>query len=383
MNKMKIKASTIMNQFQPMRQPQNAAVSGGDINIYEPQTMKPAVQKRMRVTTFLRDMLAPGFDTFPTKHVIFDFKKNRQRVAPLIAQGSNPINVRRDGFRTETYEAPFISLASPYDVDLLQSRMAGEAVFGGLTPEERALRMMQQDFAEMDDMIVRREEIMLAQMMQTGIVILDGYIDDAASVIRQDTLNYEIPNIINLSGTDVWSDSGSKKYEDLEQAVKLSRQAGYNPEIAILGEDAWKNMRADSDFMNQYMDVRRARFGSIDPSPNVMDGNGYTYIGRLTELGIDLYRYDAWYYDDDAQTLKPYIDPEKVVVSPRDVAEMLYGATTQIPEGSDSYVTIEAPRATKVTVNRETDTKKLIVKSRPIPQPYDVSAWSVIVTEEE
>ncbi|PSJ57170.1 hypothetical protein, partial [Brevibacillus brevis] len=68
------------------------------------------------------------------------------------------------------------------------------------------------------------------------------------------------------------------------------------------------------------------------------------------------------------------------IVAPRNIGELLYGANTFIPEGSINYVTVAGPRATKVTVNHETDVKSLIVKSRPLPKPFDVSAWSVIKT---
>lgn len=361
--------------------PQNAATTtGGNISIYEPQTMLPAFQRRLPVTTFLRDMFFPGETTFNTKHVLMDFYKNRQRVAPLVAEGSLPVNIKRIGYETRIYTPPFINLSSPLDLDILQTRLPGEAIFGGLTPEERCIQQMNKDFLELSDMITRREELMGAELLQTGKVTVAGYIDDAATVVRTDTVDFGFDNVINLTGGDQWFESTSKKYNDLERAVTLSRQAGYNPTIAIFGSDAWADLRADENFMKQFMDLRYAQFGALNPQLNLESGNGFTYIGRLTELGLDLYRYDAWYFDDTTQALKPYIDPEKVIVAPRNIGEFLYGANTFIPEDSINHVTVEASRATKVNVNRETDVKSLIVKSRPLPKPFDVSAWSVIKT---
>ncbi|MDX5091606.1 major capsid protein [Lactobacillus crispatus] len=375
---MKIKQSALAGRFMS---PQNAiATTGGSISIYEPQTMLPAFQRRMPVTTFLRDMFFAGETTFDTKHVIMDFYKNRQRVAPLVAEGSLPINIKRDGFETKIYTAPFINLASPIDTGMLQSRLPGEAVFGGMSPDERAVQQMNRDFLELSDMITRREELMDAELLQTGKVTVSGYIDDAATIVRTDTIDFGFENTINLTGGSQWNQTTSKKYEDLEEAVRKSRKAGYNPTIALLGEQAWADLRADDNFMTKFMDLRYAQFGTINPQLNIESGNGYTYIGRLTELGLDLYRYDAWYFDETTQTLKPYIDPEKIIVAPRNIGEMLYGANTFIPEDSINYVTVEATRATKVTVNRDTDVKSLIVKSRPLPKPFDVSAWSVIKT---
>ncbi|MGG3208552.1 major capsid protein, partial [Brevibacillus brevis] len=122
----------------------------------------------MPVTTFLRDMFFPGEETFDTKHVLVDFYKNRQRVAPLVAEGSMPINIKRDGFETKIYTPPFINLSSPIDISMLQTRMPGEAVFGGMSPDERAVQQMNRDFLELSDMVTRREELMGAELLQTG-----------------------------------------------------------------------------------------------------------------------------------------------------------------------------------------------------------------------
>lgn len=378
---MKLRQSTIMNTLLGGR-PQNA-VQGSGVSIYEPQTMTSPFSKRMPVTTFIRDTFFPGVQTFPTKHVLMDFKKNKQRVAPFVAEGSKPINIRRDGYQTEIYTPPFISLSAPYDVDLLQARLPGEGVFNsGMTPEERALLLMQNDYNELDDMITRREEVMASELLQSGIVSVSGYIDDTATKVRTDTVDFGFDNVLNLTGGSQWNQSTSKKYDDLYEAVTLVRKAGYNPERVILGEQAARNLLADEAFMNKYMDKRYAQFGAINPQLNITNGNGYAYIGHLTELGIDLYQYIAWYWDDTDGKLKPYIEPNKVIVGTPNLGELMYGAITQIPEDSINFVTIEAPRVSKVTVDRNVDTKSLILKSRPIPKPFDVDSWAVINTSQ-
>lgn len=377
---MKIKQSVFQNYISGIRN--SATINDGSINIYEPQTMVPAFNKRMPVTTFLRDTFFPGYSPFSTKHVLMDFYKNRQRVAPLVAEGSKPVNILRDGYRTEIYTPPFINISRPYDTDLLNTRLPGENVFGGMTPEERAVALMQQDFQELDDMIIRREEVMIAELLQTGAVTVSGYVDDTATKVRTDTVDFGFDNVINLSDTDQWSNSDSDKYDDLYEAVSVVRKAGYNPQVVVLGEMAWKYLREDEKFMSK-MDLRYAQFGAINPQLNIQNGNGYAYIGRLTELGLDLYQYIAWYYDETEKKLKPFIEPNKVIVGATNIGEMLYGANTIIPEDSIDFVTVNGPRATKVTVDRNSDTKSLIVKSRPIPKPFDVSSWAVINTVEE
>lgn len=377
---MKVRQGVVMNHIR--NRFNMASVQGGDMNIYTPQTMLRPVTKRMPVTTFIRDTFFPGFETFPTKHVVMDFYKNKQRVAPFVAEGSRPINIRREGYRTEFYTPPFINISVPYDTDLLQTRLPGEQVFGGMSPEERAMAMMQQDYQELDDMIVRREEVMAAELLQYGTVTVTGYVDDSATQVRTDTIDYGFENVINLTGSSQWNQPDADPYADLEAAANLVRQGGYNPEVVVLGEEAARRLLQNERIL-KLLDVRNAFFGEINPQLNLQNGNGYAYLGRLAGLGLDLYQYLAWYYDETTENLKPYIEPNKVIVGSRDLGEMLYGANTIIPEDSINFVTVEGPRVAKVTVNRDTDTKSLIVKSRPIPKPFDVSAWAVINTVAE
>ncbi|MFD0710629.1 major capsid protein [Paenibacillus sp. GCM10027626] len=382
---MKIKQSQLVNRARgAVSSPQNSAsVTGGNINIYDPQSTMQPFSKRLPVTTWIRDTFFPGVETFPTKHVLMDFYKNRQRVAPLVAEGSRSINVKRDGFQTKIYTAPFINISRPIDVDLLQSRQFGEQVFNSpMTPEDRALALMQRDYNELDDMITRREEVMSAELLQTGKVTLTGYVDDTATKVRTDTVDYGFENIINLTGASQWDQANPKMLGDLQDAAAMVRMAGYDPSIALLGSNAADEFLQDETIL-KLMDFRRADFGSIAPQENLKNGNGYTYLGRLRKPGIDLFQYDAWYWDDTDEKLKPYIDPDVVIVGSRDLGEILYGAITQIPEDSNNFVTYEAIRVPKVSINRDDDVKKLMLKSRPIPKPLDVAAWAVINTKQK
>ncbi|WP_020621017.1 major capsid protein [Paenibacillus daejeonensis] len=378
---MKIKQSQLMNRA-GARRPQNIATTqGGDFNIYEPQSTMPAFQRRMPVTTWIRDTFFPGVHTFPTKHVLMDFYKNRQRVAPYVAENSKSINIKRDGFRTDIYTAPFINISRPYDVDLLQNRQFAEQVFNSpTTPQDRAIALMQRDYNELDDMITRREELQVAELLQTGIVTITGYVDDTATVVRTDRIDYGFENIINLTGTSQWDGANPNMLGDLDEAAALVRSAGYNPDFAMFGKNAAWNFLQDEKIL-KLMDYRRADFGSLAPDERLVNGNGYTYLGRLRKPGIDLFQYDAFYYDDTTEDLHPYIDPDRVVVGSRNLGEMLYGAITQIPENSDNFVTYEGSRVPKVTIDRNSDTKSLLLKSRPVPLPYDVAAWAVINTK--
>jgi hypothetical protein len=371
---MKVSQAGFINVLRGDRVVNQADITNGDINSYQPRTMMPAFRKRMPVTTFLRDRYFPGVRLFDTKHVDMDYYKGGQEVAPFVLEGSGPVNIKRTGFKTQSYTAPYINVGCPYDVDLLQTRLPGEEIYGGLTPEERAARLLQEDYQELDDRIVRREEVIAAQCLQTGVVTLAGYVDDAGEIAKTNTLDFDFENDITLTGDDRWGQPGSDKYAALEENVERVRKAGYNPTDVVLGSNAKKLLLTDNDFISRHFDRRKANFGILNPQLQIDNGNGYAYLGNLSELGVDLWVYLAWYKDMDG-TVKPYIEDNRVLILPRDIGEFLYGAVTLIPEGSDDFVTVAGTRVPKVTVDWTKDTKQLSVKSRPVVKPNDVTAW--------
>lgn len=354
---------------------QTQTIVGGNININEPRTMLPSYQKNLPVTTFLRDRYFPGVKTFHTKHVDMDFYKGGQEVAPFVAENSGPVYIKRKGFQTKSYTAPFINIGVPYDTNLIGARLPGEIIYNPLTPEERASILMQQDYNELDARITRREELMAAQCLQTGIVIVKGYADDKGTVVREDTIDFDFDNNITLEGNERWDQTAPDMYGTLKDGVTLIRQAGYNPIDVILGATASKHLLENEDFLKRYMDRRYAQYGVINPQLNINNGNGYCYLGRLTELGVDLWSYLAWYQDPDTGLTTPYVEDNRVIIAPQNIGEFLYGAITQIPEDSDDFVTIEGTRVPKLIVDRKTDTKELSLKSRPVVKPNDSTSW--------
>ncbi len=92
------------------------------------------------------------------------------------------------------------------------------------------------------------------------------------------------------------------------------------------------------------LDLRLVETGQIDPQALP---NGVTYIGRIAELGLNIYSYDEWYIDDDG-TEKPMV-PEKTVTiaSSRARFDMLYGAYIDMEMG-----TMDLPRIPRSWVEK-------------------------------
>ncbi len=91
-----------------------------------------------------------------------------------------------------------------------------------------------------------------------------------------------------------------------------------------------------------------------------------------------MYSHNAWYNKSDGE-LTPYLDPNTVIITPKNIGEMLYGAITIIPHpDSSEFVTYVQKRVPKISINHYDNIKQLSLYSRPLPKISDVDMWTSI-----
>jgi hypothetical protein len=344
-----------------------------DINLFTPRSMSPAFEKNMPVTTFIKDTFFGEVNLHPTEKIDMDFKKGGYIVAPFVAPRAGGVNVGRGGYETKSYIPPLIAPERPISPDVLQMRLPGEYIHTTMTPEERQDYYLQRDTQELHDSITRREEVMCGQLISTGKISVRQYASDDLDDYIDEDIDYQIPasNIVTLTGDEKWNGASAKIYENLEAGVEAVLQAGYTPEYCILGKNAWTEMRKDPTIL-EMMNKLKFDIGNLKPELRTKNGNGLKYCGTLTELGIDLYTYYAWYKDYDG-TLKPIYPNDRFSILPSNFGSIEYAAITQI-EDDEMFHTYEAARVPQIIINKGSNVKKLRLQSRPIPKPYDIAA---------
>ena len=145
-----------------------------EVSIYEPRTMGRVVQKLPPVRTFFRSTFFKHEETFVTKNVDVDFKKGSRKVAPFVSRVIGGKVVPNTGYETKTYTPPLVAPEKVTTVDDLLQRRPGESLYSGRTPAERAVLKMADDFKELREMILRREELMCVQTIFTGTIPIIG-----------------------------------------------------------------------------------------------------------------------------------------------------------------------------------------------------------------
>lgn len=162
------------------------------VSIYEPRTMMGVIRKMPPAHTFFRSTFFSHEQTFVTETVDMDFKKGARKLAPFVSRVVGGKIVPNTGYETRTYKPTLIAPDKITTIDDLLDRQPGEQLYSERTPAQRAVIKMREDFTELREMIVRREEWMCAQAMLTGKIVVVG-----EGV--KDVIDFQFTNLVDIS----------------------------------------------------------------------------------------------------------------------------------------------------------------------------------------
>ena len=337
-------------------------------NIYQTRTMMKAVILMKPVHTFLRDTFFSNKDTQLTETVDVDIKKGKRPMAPFVAPRIGGVVVDRDGFETKTLKTPKIAPERVLNLDDINKRGMGEAVYSTRTPEERARELLATDLIDLDELITRREEWMCREVLFNGKVLITG------EGFEQE-VNYNFTNKETLIGAALWTATTSDPFADLKKwRLEVIQNTGKSPNIAIFASDVVDTFLGNEKVKTRLYNLRM-NLGIIEPS---IKDDAVTFIGKIAELGLEIYAYDEWYLDDDG-TEKPFIPEGNILIGSKGMNQIVYGAVTQMENGN--FITYEGERVPKQWADDKNEVRMLRMTSRPLPAPRDVDSWYVAVVK--
>jgi len=347
---------------------------GNAINLYETRTMMAAIERMMPARTFFRDTFFSDSETYVTEKIDVDFKKGKRKMAPFVAPRVGGITMDRDGYVTKSYTPPRIAPQRALSKDDIAARAMGEALYSKTTPEQRAAQLLGKDLAELDEYITRREEWMCREVLINGKVTMKGLVDDTSNKTIDEVVDYNFTNKETLAGTAKWDTATADPYEDLKRwRLAVIKSSGRAPNVCIMASDVAEKFIQNGKIQALF-DKKSITVGTIEP---IIKNDAVTFIGKITELGLEVYSYDEWFLDDDG--VEQPMMPEKTLLLARtDMGKRIYGAITQM-DANENFVTIEGERVPKVWADNGNDVKMVKVSSRPLPVPEDVDDWYVAV----
>ena len=343
-------------------------------SIYEPRTMGKVITRMPQTNTFLRDTFFKHVETFATKSVDVDFKKGSRKIAPYVHRKIGGKTIPNSGYQTKSYTPPLLAPNKVTTIDSLLTRMAGENPYSGKTPAERAVAKMAQDFSELNEMIVRRVELMCAQ------AIFNGKIEVVGEGVNEE-IDFGFSNKETIStATKKWSNAASNPLADLKRWHKQVQKTGFvNCNICIMSDDV-ADAFINHEKIQKLLDTKNYNLAVINPKQLP---NGVTYVGTINELGLDIYTYNEWYLDDWTDAEKPTEKPlvpqgTLALLSTNANYSVNYGAITLLDERTGQFNTVEGQVVPDTWVERNPSRRFLQLNSSPLPIPHEVDSLSLI-----
>ncbi|MEI6286225.1 MAG: major capsid protein [Bacillota bacterium] len=331
------------------------------INIFDTRTMLQAVEQIPPVRTFIRDTFFTNIREFDTAKVDVDLVKGNRRIAAYVNRNLPGKPVDRQGYSTSTYTPPKVEPMRTTTAEQLMKRLPGETPYAALSPQQRAMQQLTKDLIDNDTEITRREEVMCAQALFNGKINIVG--DGVNDVMDFGLTNFE----------DVlvkWDAPAALPYDDIQKwQLRVQMLTGVTPNMLILATDAAKafiNSAQIQKIVSTFRDLR------IELAPQSRP-NGTTFVTRIVELGIDIYAYNEWYYDDTTKTTLPIV-PQGMALLASSGANfhMLYGACAATI--NDELVILGAKRLPRSWTENNPPVRFVATASAPLPVPVMIDS---------
>lgn len=230
----------------------------------------------------------PNAITYSSEYLDVDFKKGGRSMAPFVVPGSQGVNMQRDGFETKSYKAPLMKPKRVLTAEQLQKRLAGESVYSGRTPQQRAEEYRAEDIKELTDMCTRTEEYMAAKLLIDGSYTINGYADDGKTQ-KIDTISFNFTQKQTLSGTDTWDKDTSDAYGNLQEASKtIRRNAGLTPTIMMCSEATSNLLLNNKSIYDKLLIPSRDNAALMSFAPKIQSPEVMRF-GLLGALGLEMY----------------------------------------------------------------------------------------------
>jgi hypothetical protein len=251
----------------------------------------------------------PRVITSDREEIVFDqITDGTRRLAPFVAPNVQGRVLREKGYTTKTFRPAYVKPKHVVDPSRAIPRLAGEAIGGEMSMQERYDAVVAENLRMEKVMIQNRLEWMGCRALVDGSVVVVGEDYPAVTVDfgRDPSLS-----MVVTGGATTWADP-LKDIED--QRRKVNRLASSTITRLTFGLDAWDRF-SENPKVQALLDTRYRGSDTVyntavpDATPYEFRGiiSGQNGIGRL-----ELYTYSAQ-FEDETGTLTDMLDSNTVV----------------------------------------------------------------------
>lgn len=346
------------------------------IDIFSTYTMRAVIETIVPEAFFFKDRYFPteANDIFKSDKVLVEYRKGSRKMAAFVTPRIGAIPVERRGFEVHEYEPAYTGLSHPLTADDLAKRNFGEALYSNSTPAERAIRLQKEDFIDLDLRISRREEWMAVQTMMNNACEMQEYYENGTKGDIRYVQFFEGESSEHAYITaNKWNSDNADIIGDVKAMCDLLAQRGLNAADLIIGADV-SNVFYSNPTILKLLDANlKVNFGGID------EKLVYPGVSTLGVLNFRGYILRVWvvnntYENEDGKNVSYFPADGAMVTFPK-CGHLMYGQITQIPHNSDNFQTVAAKRVPKLNIDREHNTRSLVLAACPLAAPKVYSPY--------
>lgn len=331
------------------------------MDIYSTGALIRVVESLDVPVPFLLDRYFPLRQQSTDQKIYFDVRDSKRRLAPFVSPLVEGKVIEARGFRTQSFEPPYLKPKTPIDPNQQFRRRAGEAIGGSLSPAQRRDLAVAEAIAEHLEMIQERENVMAAEVLRTGKVTVtgDGYGTVVLDFGRDPALT------VTLSGTDRWSDPSADPVSDIETwAALIQEKSGAVVTDVVLEPTAWQAMRQNAR-VEKLLETRRGSASTAETGP--LAAEKARFVGTIGSF--DLWVYQDRYVDEAGAT-QLVLPVGTVIMAGPELEGTLAYAAIRDPRAGFAAV----PRFPKMWVQEDPAMEWVMTQSAPLTVPYRPNA---------
>ena len=326
--------------------------------------------------SFLLDTFFPQMPaTAPTNKIMVEYRKGKRQLAPFVVKGGKGVNMARETSNMKFYVPPMVGPRRVITPEDLEHRMFGETVFSTKTPAQRAAEIQAKDLVELRDMIINRKNKMAADILTTGQCVIEGYADDGKATVI-DTISFPDWDQ-KLTPTTTWDKPNADIYHDIKGMSELIQEnTGEIPTLMLCGKNIEDYLIHNSTLEKWLSIPNRENLAMLSFAPR-FESRQIRRIGYLQALNLELYSYAETYTDDDGE-VKPFLDPDYVIIANPGRGRQLHGAVTLLNDSLTGFNYYSGQYVPYYVGDKLSQEVSLTMYSRFLLAPTWADDWALI-----
>ena len=336
------------------------------MDLFSTAALLTVIESRDRPTAFIRDTFFPNGFQSDAEEIAFDKLKRRRNVAPFVSPLVPGKERAIRGRQTSTFTPAYVKPKNTVRPGEGFRRRPGEPLNGNMSAEDRYLQTVTDILADQDDEVTRREEVMAAEALRTGKIIVSG--EDYETQI----VDYNRPanHTLALTGVDRWGEAGVSIRKSIRSwATRVATTSGGAATEVILGAEAAELLQSDPE-IREILDNRRQMGGEMQFGPIAAGSEDMVAIYLGTVGQFNFWQYTQLFQDDQGNDIEVWPSFGAGIIAPSQFQGfMAHGAIQDV--GAQMKPLSRFPKMWNV---EDPSATFLMTQSAPLPVPGDASA---------